>query len=200
MIQALLLIFEPVAAWDRHAQVDRSVAYVLGVYLLPLLVLTSAGEGYGLVHWGKEAAFSHVITYSVKRAISYEIAQLILTLLVVAICAKTVKSLAQTFHGAQPYRRAFAVVAYTLGPLFLLRFLDTYAKISPWVAWSIGIVLSVAILYQGLPRMLLPDPSHAFGLYVMTATVLILATGLMRFLTAAILQGQFGNLQNLLPG
>ena len=70
--------------------------------------------------------------------------------------------------------------------------------ISPWVAWAIGICLSVAVLYQGVPRIMEPDPPHAFGLFLMSALLLVLITGLVRFATAAYLQGKFPALQSLI--
>ena len=53
MIKALLLIFEPIATWEGIFRARRSLRFILALYLLPLLLVTSAAEGYGLVHWGK---------------------------------------------------------------------------------------------------------------------------------------------------
>ena len=53
MIKALLLIFEPIATWEGIFRARRSLAFILVIYLLPLILLASAAEGYGLVHWGK---------------------------------------------------------------------------------------------------------------------------------------------------
>jgi hypothetical protein len=54
------------------------------------------------------------------------------------------------------------------------------------------------VLYHGVPRVMLPDPSHAFGLYLMIAVLLVLITGIVRFATAACLQGKFPALQSLI--
>jgi hypothetical protein len=48
----------------------------------------------------------------------------------------------------------------------------------------------VGILYQGVPRVMLPDPPHAFGLYLVSAILLVLTTGLARLITAWYLQGK----------
>ena len=53
MIKALLLIIEPIATWEGILRARRSMAFIMATFLVPLLLLTSAGEGYGLVHWGK---------------------------------------------------------------------------------------------------------------------------------------------------
>jgi len=52
MIKALFLIFEPIGAWERVVRAQRSLGFILTVFLLPLLGLTSLAEGYGLVQWG----------------------------------------------------------------------------------------------------------------------------------------------------
>jgi hypothetical protein len=54
MIKALLLIFRPVQTWGGIDAANRSIGYVLCVHLLPLLLLTSLAEGYGLMTWGRE--------------------------------------------------------------------------------------------------------------------------------------------------
>ena len=45
MIKALLLIFEPIATWEGIFRARRSLLFILVIYLLPLLLLTSAAEG-----------------------------------------------------------------------------------------------------------------------------------------------------------
>jgi hypothetical protein len=116
-------------------------------------------------------------------------------LFVIFMGANLLKSIGETFHGRHTFTQAFATVAYSLGPLFLLRLLDAFQGVSFWVSWSIGIILTVAVMYHGVPRMMEPDPSHAFGLYLMSALLLVLVTGLVRFVTGSYLQGKFPVLQ-----
>lgn len=194
MIKALLLIFEPVATWERISRTQRSLVFILLLYLLPLLGFTSAVEGYGLVRWGKFQYRGEVPRpkiYSVEEAAAFEAAQVGLALLIIFIGAKVLKSMCETFHGRHNYTQAFATVAYGLSPLFLFHLLDALPAMSPWGSWALGIILSVAVLYHGVPRMMEPDPSHAFGLYLMSAFTLLLATGVLRFLSAWYLQGKF---------
>jgi hypothetical protein len=121
-------------------------------------------------------------------------------LLIVFMSAKVVKSMCETFHGRHSYPQAFATVAYGLSPLFLLHLLDVFQGVSPWVSWTAGIMLSIAVLYHGVPRMMEPDPPHAFGLYLMSALTVLLSTGLLRFVTAWYLQGRFARLEAVLSG
>jgi hypothetical protein len=53
MIKALLLVFDPVRAWEDIEQRERSLWFVLLVHLVPILALTGAAEYFALTHWGK---------------------------------------------------------------------------------------------------------------------------------------------------
>jgi len=106
------------------------------------------------------------------------------------VCAHLVKILGETFHDRHTYTLAFTVVAYGLSPVFLLRLLDAFPLMNPWVPWAIGITLSIWIFYQGLPRVMAPNPTHAFELYVAGSMILLLTTGLVRLLTALYVQGR----------
>ncbi len=199
MIKALLLIFDTVPTWERIFQTQRRLGFIVLCFLLPLLGITSAVEGYGLVHWGKyHGEVQRLKNYSITEATLFEVAQILLFLALVFISAKVVKSMCETFHGQHNYRQAFTTVAYGLSPLFLFHLLDAFPGTSPWVSWALGIVLSIAVLYQGVPRMLEPDPPHAFGLYLASALTLLMSTGILRFITAWYLQGKFGSLETLL--
>lgn len=196
MIKALLLIFDPMATWDRIVLARRSLGFVLVAHLLPLLLLASAAEGYGLVHWGKwQGEIGRIKNFPTREVVVVEAGQLLLALVVVFVGANMIKSIGETFHGRHTYAQAFTTVAYGLSPFFLLRLLDAFPGISPWVSWSIGIILSIAVLYHGVPRMMVPDPPHAFGLFFMSALLLALVSGLARLVTASFLQGKFAKLQ-----
>jgi hypothetical protein len=199
MINALLLIFSPVPTWERIAAAQRKWGLILAGYLVPLLLLASVTEGYGLVHWGKPRGHvPHFRTLSLAQAVRFETAQLLLSLAIVLLAAKLIKSLSETFHGRNSFAQAFTVAAYGFGPLFLLRMLNAFPWISPWLTWAVGISFTAAILYHGLPRIMQPDPPHALGLYLMSVMLLAMITGLMCFLTYWYLEGKFTRLDAIL--
>jgi hypothetical protein len=188
MIKPLLLI----------ARAQRGVGFVLVSYLLPFLLLTSLGEGYGLIRWGKWVGeMGRHRRFTTHEVLVFEAVQVVLFLLIVFVGAKVVNSIGATFHSRHTYTQTFVTVAYGLGPLFLLRLLDTFPAISPWVSWGIGMALVIAVLYQGVPKMMDPDPSHAFGVYFMSILFLLLSTGVARFITWWYLQGKFGSIRGL---
>lgn len=195
MIKALLLIFSSQATWLRIAQTPRKWGAVLAAYVLPMVLLVCAAEGYGMVHWGKpRGEIAKLKQFSTSYATAYEAAQFILSLALVFIAARLIKSLGGTFHGRHTFSQTFTVAAYGLSPYFLLRLLDAFPQIFPWLTWIVGILLSISVLYSGIPLILRPDPPHALGLYLMTSLFLLMITGLMRFTTTWFLLGKFGKL------
>ena len=50
--------------------------------------------------------------------------------------------------------------------------------------------LTMWILYQGIPRVMQPDPTHAFGVYLSAMIVVVLISGLARIVTALYLLGE----------
>lgn len=191
MIGALYLIFNPAEAWDRILQAQRSSWFLLVRYLLPMMLITMAAEGYGMVNWGKPQAVLHrVIKFSVGETVVFEMTRFLLTLLIVVVCAFAIKRFGETFRERNTYRQTFTLVIYGLGPLFLLRLLDATTVISPWLTWGIGIALCTEVLYYGVPRVMEPDSPNAFGVYFMSSLVLVATTGLERFGTAWFLSGR----------
>ncbi|MDB6121340.1 MAG: hypothetical protein JWQ71_333 [Pedosphaera sp.] len=192
MIKALLFIFEPGMTWDKIVQARRSLQWVLFLYLMPMVAISVAGELYGLLRWGKpsEQLLEEVAPISHQMAVYYGLAQFFVSLAVVFVGAKLVKSLAETFHSRHTFPQCFTLAAYTLSPLFLVRLFDVFPKMNPWVTLGIGVLLSLTVLYQGVPRILQPDPPHAFGLYLMSALLLAIVSGLGRCLTLLGLHGK----------
>ena len=192
MIRALLLLFNPVASWERVVEAKRGIVATILLSLLPLLVLVHAGEGYGLWHWGKQRGeFGHAVTLTQPVVLKFIAIQIGLSLILIFIGAFLVKAVGETFHGRHSYGEAFTVVAYGLSPYFLLRLLDALPREPWWLTWAIGIVLAMSTLYTGIPHVMRPDPAHALGLYFISILLLAIITGLAAFFGHAVLEQQF---------
>jgi hypothetical protein len=197
MLNAFLLVFSPARTWERIADSRRSIFYIFITYLLPILLLTSFGEGYGLVHSGKwQGEPSHIRKLSPGESIVFEAGQFLATLLIIAVNASLAKSVGSTFHGRHTFTQGFTVISYGLTPLFLCRLLNAFSDVNPWLSWAIGILLSIALLYHGVPIVMDPDPAHAFGLYVITSLMLFMTTGMLQLITAFYLHGNFPKLEH----
>jgi hypothetical protein len=197
MIKAILLVFEPVMTWDNIAKAKRPATWVLLFYLLPLVLLSLAGELWGLHYFGKAGIylgepqeFARRVPVHKNVLLMYGLVQLVSTFVLVGLGARVMQGIAQTFHTRHTFGQCFVVTAYAYGPLFLLRLLDAFPNMHPWATYGIGIVLTIATLYHGVPRVLEPDPPNAFGLYVCSMFMLACLAALIRFLTLLILAGK----------
>ncbi|MGC3956760.1 MAG: YIP1 family protein [Verrucomicrobiota bacterium] len=198
MIKAILLIFRPEQTWNGIAAANRSIAYIICLHLLPLLLLTSVVEGYGLVHWGKSASSGEKKSgrlYEVKEAVIIETAQTLVLFGLAFLGAAAAKSYSSTFHRRSTYRQAFTAIAFGMAPMLTLRLGDLIVGLFPWVPWAVGMILTLAVLYLGLPCLLKPDPPHAFGLYVMTTMTITVMFGLWRLVTTLFFLGKLPRLE-----
>jgi uncharacterized membrane protein YecN with MAPEG domain len=80
----------------------------------------------------------------------------------------------------------------------MLRFADVLTTPSPWIPWAVGMVLTIAVLYHGLPCILKPDPPHAFGLFFMTSLTLVVINGILRLVTSFFFMGQFPGVESFI--
>jgi hypothetical protein len=178
MIKALLLIFEPIEAWERVVRAQRSLVFILILFLLPLLGATSLVKATACA-MGKGGKTLHLKQFTSAEAAVYEIGKCCLRW-APFLGAKFIKSLGDTFHGRHSLTQTFTTVAYGLSPLFTMRLFDAFPE-SIWVTWT-SILLSLAVLYQECREQC--NPTLAFGLYIVSVLLLILITGLLRFVTA----------------
>jgi hypothetical protein len=201
VIKAFFLIFSPVKSWDRILQAHRSLWFLLLRYFLPMMLMAAGAEGFGMVVWGKpQTVFHRIQKYTVAEAALYEIARFLMMMMVVATCGFLIKLFAETFGKRHSFWQTLTLTMYGLSPLFLLRLFDATPIMSPWITWGIGVILCTEVLYQGVPRVMEPDPPIAFGLYFMSSLVLVATTGLERFATAWYLSGRMRPVKDILDG
>ncbi len=188
-----MLIFDPAGAWDRIESSPRTVARVFFLFLLPLMLLTGVAETWGFTHFGMERATfgdlpARKTKVSLELALRYQAAQLTFGLAIAFGGALIYRKIGDGFHRQHSYTETFATLGYSMGPLFLMRMLDGLPHLNTWVCWAIGVALSVAGLYRGIPRIMKPDPSSALGLYLMCSLLLIALSGLAHYLANLILE------------
>jgi hypothetical protein len=199
MIKALFLIFAPEMAWNRVALAQRSFRFIMLFYLLPMLLIVGGVEVFGLVKWGHwQSRFGDFKRFTPMEAVLSEFGQLVLMALVIVISAHLVKVMADTFRGRNTYTQALTVVIYGFSPVFLLRLMDVVPKINLWIPWAVGIVLTIKILYHGVPRVMQPDPPHAMGLYFMSSLLLLMVSGMERLLSIGYLNGRFKSVTDVI--
>ena len=115
-------------------QAKRGLGFILGIHLLPAMLLASIAEGVGMAGWRKWHAGIHGIkNFTVGEAMVWEMMQLMLMLVVIAVCAYLIRLMGETFNSHYPYRQTLIVVIYSSSPLFLLRLLGVLPRISLWI-------------------------------------------------------------------
>jgi hypothetical protein len=190
MIKVFFLIFEPTVAWEKIAQARRGFVFISVLHILPFLLVGTALESWGLHLHGKwQPRFDRYKLFSVPEIINFEIIQFVLLFAVVLVTALLIYKIAQTFQDRLSFLQAFTTAAYGFSPFFLAHFLDAGATVHPAVPWLVGIGLIMWILYQGIPRVMQPDPTHAFGVYLSSIIVVVLTSGLERVVTGMYLLG-----------
>lgn len=198
MFTAILLIFDSDRTWEQIRLKSRSSRFVLLAHMLPLLLMASLLEGYSLMQWGKPQGEIHQMRrFGLTETITFETSQLVMTLGMILLTAKLVQALSETFHGRHSFDQTFTLLAYSLSPLIILRAFNAVPTLSPWIPWGIGIILFVSALYHGLPGIMQPDPPHAFGLFLISAMLVIITSGLLRFVISLYLQGKLESLHRL---
>src|SRR6266699_1787276 len=120
MIKTILLIIAPIRTWDGILLARRSIGFILRTFLLPLMLLSCAVEGFGLVRWGKwQGEVPHMVHFTPGQAVMFEALQFIVLFILVVLNAGLLKSSSGTFHGRQTFEQGFRAIAYGMGPFFL---------------------------------------------------------------------------------
>ena len=191
MLKVFFLIFDPDVAWEKIAQARRGLAFMSVFQLLPLVALATVAEGWGLMNWGKwQPRFSRTKVFTdLQGVIHFEILQAVLLVAVVFLGALLLHVASADFHGRRSYLQSFTVIAYSISPMLLVFPMNMFPTVNPAVSWVIGLVLTVWVLYSGIPRVMERDPVHAFGNYLSAIFILLLTTGLVRLFTGMYLLG-----------
>ncbi|HEX3797288.1 MAG TPA: Yip1 family protein [Verrucomicrobiae bacterium] len=190
MIKAIQLIFEPVSTWAKIGLDRKSIFQIFSFFLTPLIVLSVAAEVAGIFYLNKYRNPNGLLTIPRTRLFEYIGAEFFGSFLMVFVAALVLRSLARSFHPRHTYAQCFTLAAYAYSPLFLVRMLDAIPPINPWATFALGILLTVATVYYGVPAALQPDPPNAFGIYLMSALLIAGIAGIFRLLTLLLLAGK----------
>ena len=194
MFKVFFLIFDPGATWEKIAKKNRGWFFILLTYLLPMVILVTAAEGWSIHKFGKwQPEYDRYKPFSDPEIKAFEVAQAVGLLTMVFLSALLLHVAGNTFHAKRDYRKAFAVVAYGFSPLLLVKLLDAAPLMNQWGSWALGIGLVIWILYQGVPRVLQPDPTHTFGIYLTAIIIMMMTSGVARALAWMFLQGKVDN-------
>jgi len=190
MVRALLLILDADESWTKIAKNKRGFLFILTLHLLPLLVVTLGVESFAMVKLGEGRSIAdRVLRVSPSSALEFWITSVVLNLVMILSATKILQRIALSFRDKTTYLECFTVVAYSLGPLYLAHLLDALPALNTWVCFGIGMALSVAAVFNGVPAIMKPDAAKGFGVCLIAAVLLILMAGLVHFMAIQILHG-----------
>src|ERR1035441_259539 len=142
MIKVFFLIFEPSVAWEKIAQARRGFVFITVIHLLPLILLGTALETWGLTRHdspGKwQPRFQIFKHFPPQEIYTFETIQFFLLLAMVFVSALIIFKISQTFQDRLKFLQAFTKVAYGYSPMFLFHFLDSNATMHSATAWIFG--------------------------------------------------------------
>jgi hypothetical protein len=198
MVRALKLLFAPGKTWEAMALRQPSVFTIFVISILPLMFVTLAVEGYGLLRFGEVVGgIGKQLQLPQERVIRYEAFYGIASLLVIFAGSWLVKSIADSFGVISTFGGVFVLLGCGFMPIFLLRMADAIPQMNTWICWAIGAALSVRILYHGVALWLKPEQTKGFGLFLVSIVYTFVLSGLVHFAAVQVLQGKL--LKNVYP-
>lgn len=191
MLSAISLVFSPGPTWERIALANRGVFWVLFLYVIPCMLLGFGIEYYGLTHFGDiRSGFDSRTIIPPETATKYLLLHVAAGLLTITLGAWFLTSVARSSHVPSNYSQAFNALGYATGPLFLLHALDAAPGLNTWIPWAIGAFLAASLLYHGVALCLKPEQTKGFGLFVFSVILVLVLSGLARFVGVLVLNGR----------
>jgi hypothetical protein len=198
MLRALNFLFAPGKTWERMALKPPNAITILLITLVPLIVITFAIEGYGLLTLGEKVSdLSAHLRMPLERVIRYEVFYAVASIVVIFVGTYLLQSVAQSFGVMVSFGQCFVLMACTFTSIFLLRIPDAIPQINTWICWGVGVVLSFRILYHGVALWLKPEQTKGFGLFIVSVIYTIVLSGLVHFAAVQVLHGRL--LKNVYP-
>lgn len=185
MLTALQILFSPESAWTRMLEKEHRWVVIFVTMLLPLLLLTTAVEGYALLQAGEQQTEFGQVKLSPERVQKYLVVYAGASLLIVFVGTAFLRSVAVSFNVQSTYSQCFAVLAYSYSPVLTMHFLDAIPAIPSWICWGIGVTLACRSLYHGVAVGLKPEQTKGFGVllfaivFVVTVSAFAHLAGLM---------------------
>lgn len=192
MIEALQLLFSPFQTWERITTARPNLARVLLLYLVPFLLLGIGLETASLMHWGeKRGTIAYWSKVSEETAIQYAAVQILSIIGSIFIGAKILQWIAHSFQVRNTYAQTLTLMAYGFSPIILARYLDALPIFHTWLAWGVGALVALSVLYHGVALALRPEQTKGFGLYLVSVLLVLLSSGLTHFAAVSVLHGRF---------
>lgn len=193
MITLFKLLVSPFETWTAIVAEKRGPLRVWLTYVLPLTLVACGFEAWAVHHWGTGTGVGGGIKQvPLELAVRYGATQFMGLSLAVFVGALLVQRVEMAFHVRITYADCVVLVGYALGPVYAARLLDAVPQVPTWLAWAVGIILMLGILYNGLPKALKIEAYGAFGIYLFAVLVLVPVTAVAHGAAVFVLRGDVG--------
>lgn len=186
MLNTLRLIFTPFAAWERIGQSSGVLWRFLLLSILPWILFSAAAEGIALKEWGKSGAEGHALAFNQEQAMRYEAVKVGLTGGAIFVAACFIQLILKSFNLRTRFSESLTVMGYAFSIGVIGWWLNIIPPLNPWVGWGLGAALAVVSLYHGVALVLKPDQTKGFGLYMVTALLFLIVSGLATFVSLSL--------------
>lgn len=192
VLKDFYMMFGSTTVWNRIAVSNQGTGMTFFCYLLPLLMLVGIVEGHGLLLVGRRQVAHGLWTrFTLGKVFIYEIWQFAFLTVLLYLAAFFLNMYANACHQRNTLSQSLKVILHATGPLLVIQLLNGFPDFYLWLTWLIGTLLCLAALYNGIPRVLMPDAPSAFGLYIGGGFVLVTLLAVWRFMTDWYLAGKF---------
>ncbi len=193
MIRTIQMLFTPFAVWEKINARNEGVLRILALEWLPLLALTALVDGYALLHFGLRLGADNPQHYLLPQVVHYEMALVLGSLVALFLGAKLLQMISENFQLQSFFVRGFRVAAFGLAPFLLARCLNAIPAFNLWVGIGIGTVGCIYVLYHGISMTFLPEPTKAFGMYLVSVLILVILSVLVQLVGLMVIQGRFSS-------
>jgi hypothetical protein len=192
MLRVLKLIFGADKEWEKMGLNPPNATLVFLFSLLPLLAVSLAVEGWGLLKFGEyHRDLMQQVRVPEARVIKYVVFYAITSLTVITVGSFLLNTVGQSFNLQSRFGNWFVLMGYGYAPIFLLRIADAFPRINTWVCWGIAVFLSLRILYHGVAHWLKPEQTKGLGIFMICVIYIVILSGLVHFASIQVLKGRF---------
>jgi hypothetical protein len=175
------VMYTPEKAWPQIKAANRSSAYLLLRFVLPLSLMPPLAGFVGSTYVGWHIAGSERVVLTTQSGAILSLLAWLGLVVAITVGANFIRWMAKTYGANPEFRTCYALAAYSATPLFVVGLLGAYPIL--WLdalATLAALALSIRILFAGVPVMMdiPPERGYLFASSIL-AVAMVLFVGLL---------------------
>jgi hypothetical protein len=173
MLNAVLVVIRPEIGWARVARREENFLVVALIEWMLLALVTMGFESWGMIELGAgKNSIGGAYNLSLVRILNYQIVYLLLFSLFVCVASVLIYfSVKKDIIQCGFYYLA-GVVVYLSSPVLVMKILDAFPGVNTWVCFMMAMVLIVVSTYAAIPKILFPNVSDGFSIFILISLIL----------------------------